>query len=63
MDYDKENKHFRVGLFGVSRSGKNYTIDDFIELGMIDHVAQYEIMGRQGTIPGRVLHGPGLACV
>ena len=26
------NKFFRVGLFGVSRSGKNYTIDDFIEL-------------------------------
>lgn len=26
------NKFLRVGLFGVSRSGKNYTIDDFIEL-------------------------------
>ena len=25
------NKHYRVGLFGVSRSGKNYTIDDFVE--------------------------------
>ena len=31
MDYDKENRHLRVGLFGVSRSGKNYTIDDFVE--------------------------------
>jgi adenylate kinase len=25
-------KHIRVALFGVSRSGKNYTIDDFMEL-------------------------------
>lgn len=33
MAYFKENKkHLRVGLFGVSRSGKNYTIDDFREL-------------------------------
>ena len=28
----KGNGHIRVGLFGVSRSGKNYTIDDFREL-------------------------------
>ncbi len=26
------SKYLRIGLFGVSRSGKNYTIDDFIEL-------------------------------
>ncbi len=27
---DGKRKYMRIGLFGVSRSGKNYTIDDFI---------------------------------
>ncbi len=27
-----ERKYTRIGLFGISRSGKNYTIDDFIKL-------------------------------
>ncbi len=34
----KGNGHIRVGLFGVSRSGKNYTIDDFIELAKANGV-------------------------
>lgn len=33
-----ENKCLRVGLFGVSRGGKNYTIDDFIELTRVNGV-------------------------
>ncbi len=32
MNMSTEKKYIRVGLFGVSRSGKNYTIDDFIGL-------------------------------
>ena len=32
MKSDEGKTYNRVGLFGVSRSGKNYTIDDFIEL-------------------------------
>ncbi len=32
MKSNVNNEHIRIGLFGVSRSGKNYTIDDFIEL-------------------------------
>ena len=27
-----EKEYLRIGLFGISRSGKNYTIDDFIEI-------------------------------
>ena len=27
---DGKRKYMRIGLFGISRSGKNYTIDDFI---------------------------------
>ena len=32
MKSTSRNKFLRVGLFGVSRSGKNYTIGDFIDL-------------------------------
>ena len=32
MKSKSRKRYIRIGLFGVSRSGKNYTIDDFIEL-------------------------------
>ena len=35
---ENNSTHLRVGLFGVSRSGKNYTIDDFIALASADGV-------------------------
>ena len=38
MGSDNKIRFVRVGLFGVSRSGKNYTIDDFIELAKANGV-------------------------
>ena len=38
MKSDEGKTYNRVGLFGVSRSGKNYTIDDFIELAKANGV-------------------------
>ena len=38
MKFDNGKIYYRVGLFGVSRSGKNYTIDDFIELAKANGV-------------------------
>ena len=38
MEKKNRSGFMRVGLFGVSRSGKNYTIDDFIELAKANGV-------------------------
>ncbi len=57
-------KHTRVALFGISRSGKNYTIDDFLERseasGMhFKHLSPMDMI--RGMLGGRRLKDMSLA--
>jgi len=45
--------HYRIGLFGVSRSGKNYTIDDFIGLAK-DNGVEFVHMSPMDMIRARL---------
>ena len=38
MECIEKKRYVRIGLFGVSRSGKNYTIDDFMDIARSEGV-------------------------